>query len=363
MLSRILYLLPNPIERAQVDSALPHIEFQIHKTRLALANAAENYFSAEARVSHSLETLGHALRDHPWLLKLLPQSVVEKIKLGGVVAYGVAQLAPGDFASQSTQLLASSTNLGAEADKAQRMGLLDDRPVSFHVIESSQRAPITSLADIGSRLDEVNEARKQIRVETYLSKTGQRTLLVYLPGTQSLLPVAGENPFDLTSDTQLTTDPHHSQLLKAIRIALGESGAKGSKVIFAGYSLGGIAAAQLAAQGGFDVGGVVTIGSPVGQVHLPTNVPVLSIQHNNDPIPSATGTVNPLTENWATVSREAKLPLGSPALSAHDLDKYCETLGLVDKTQLTGVSRVRQMIMSQLIGSKLETTKTFEFDR
>jgi hypothetical protein len=121
MLSRILYLLPNPIERAQVDSALPHIEFQIHKTRLALANAAENYFSAEARVSHSLETLGHALRDHPWLLKLLPQSVVEKIKLGGVVAYGVAQLAPGDFASQSTQLLASSTNLGAEADKAQRI--------------------------------------------------------------------------------------------------------------------------------------------------------------------------------------------------------------------------------------------------
>jgi hypothetical protein len=96
---------------------------------------------------------------------------------------------------------------------------------------------------------------------------------------------------------------------------------------------------------------------------MPSNVPVLSVQHNNDPIPSATGTVNPLTENWATVSREAKLPLGTPALSAHDLDRYCETLGLVDKTNLAGVSRVREMILSQLTGSKLETTQTFEFDR
>jgi pimeloyl-ACP methyl ester carboxylesterase len=363
MLDRILYLLPNPIERAQVDAALPHIEFQLHKTRLALATAAENYFSAEARVSHSLETLGHALRDHPWLLRVLPQSTLDKIRVGGAVAYGVAQLAPGDFASQSTQLLASSTNLGGQADKAQRVGLLNDRPVSFHLIASSQRAPIRSLAEIGSRLDEVNEAKKQIRVETYVSQTGQRTLMVYLPGTQSLLPVAGDNPFDLTSDTQLATDARHSQLLTAIRQALAESGAKGSKVIFAGYSLGGIAAAQLAAQGGLDVAGVVTIGSPVGQVHLPSNVPVLSVQHNNDPIPAATGAVNPLTENWATVSREAKLPLGAPALAAHNLDRYCETLGLVDKTHISGVSRVREMILSQLKGSKLETTQTFEFDR
>ena len=134
-------------------------------------------------------------------------------------------------------------------------------------------------------------------------------------------------------------------------------------MILAGYSLGGIAAAQIAAQGGFEVTGVITIGSPVGQVHLPAGVPVLSIEHANDPVPAATGESNPLTENWATVSREAKLPLGAVSLEAHELNRYRETLAMVDQTPIEGVSRVRDLILGQLNGAKLEKSETFEFSR
>ena len=363
LLGNILHLLPNPIERAQVDAALPSIEYRIHKTRLALAVTAENYFSADARVAHSLEAVGHALRDHPWLLRLLPKSTLEEMRAGGFAAFAIAQFAPGDFGSQSTRLLASSTDLGKQTDSAQNLGLLNDKKVEFHVVETSQRAPVRSLAEIGSRIYELNEAKRQIRVETYLAADGQRTLLVYLPGTQSLSPIAAHNPFDATSDAVLATDPKHSQLLKAITAALNQAGAKGAHVVLAGYSLGGIAAAQLAAQGGFDVSGVITIGSPVGQVHVPGGVPVLSIQHSNDPVPAATGESNPLTQNWATVSREANLPLGAPALEAHELVRYRETLGMVDTTKLDGVSRVRDLILNQLLSGKLEKAETFEFNR
>ena len=156
-----------------MNAVLPVIEYRIQKTRLALATAAENYFSADARVAHSLESLGHALRDHPWLIQLIPKPVLEKLQTYGTAAFAVAQFAPGDFGSQSTRFLASSTDLGKKADSVQRFGLLNDRPVSVREIATLQRAPISSLADIGSRIDEVNELKRQIRIDTYESENGQ----------------------------------------------------------------------------------------------------------------------------------------------------------------------------------------------
>jgi len=363
LFARIFHLLPNPIHRAQVDIALPAIEYRIHRTRLALAIAAENYFSADAQVAHSIESIGHTIRAHPWLLNLIPKAALERIQAGGAIAFGVAQFAPGSIAAKSTRLLASSTDLDEGVDSAQRIGLLNDKSVKFHAVATETRQPISTLADIGSRIQSIDESVGQILVETYVASNGSRTLLVYLPGTQSFSPIGGNNPFDLATDTALLTEPENSELLKAVAAALNQSGAKGANVIFAGYSLGGIAAAALAIQSGQTVSGVVTIGAPVGQFQLPENVPVLSIQHSNDPVPAASGETNPLTKNWATVSRSAELPLGTPALEAHDLDHYRETLAMVDAETLAGVSRVRELILSRVAGSQLAKAQAFEFRR
>jgi hypothetical protein len=363
LFSRIFHLLPNPIHRAQVDLALPLIEYRIQRTRIALATAAENYFSADAQVAHSIESIGNALRAHPWLLNLIPKAALERIQTGGAIAFGVAQFAPGSIAASSTRLLASSTDLDERVDSVQRIGLLNDRSVKFRSVAAELRKPISSLADIGSRIQSVDASSGQVLVETYVAPNGSRTLLVYLPGTQSFSPIAGKNPFDLVTDTALLTEPENSELLKAVSAALNQSGAKGANVIFAGYSLGGIAAAALATQSGQAVSGVVTIGAPVGQFQLPENVPVLSIQHSNDPVPAASGETNPLTKNWATVSRSAELPLGTPAMEAHDLDRYRETLAMVDAETMPGVSRVRELILNQVLGSRLSKAEAFEFRR
>jgi predicted esterase len=297
------------------------------------------------------------------LLNLIPKAALERIQAGGAIAFGVAQFAPGSIAASSTRLLASSTDLDERVDSVQRVGLLNDRSVKFHSVATELRKPITSLAEIGSRIEELDASSGQVLVETYVAPNGSRTLLVYLPGTQSFSPIAGKNPFDLVTDTALLTEPENSELLKAVSAALNQSGAKGSNVIFAGYSLGGIAAAALAIQSGQAVSGVVTIGAPVGQFQLPENVPVLSIQHSNDPIPAASGETNPLTKNWATVSRSAELPFGTPAMEAHDLDRYRETLAMVDAETMPGVSRVRELILNQVLGSRLLKAEAFEFRR
>ena len=358
-----LNFLPDPIARLQLDSQLPLLECRVQKTRLALSVAAENYFTTEARVSHTLEAVGHALQKHPWLLHLIPKPVLREIEVAGLSAFAVAQLAPGNFGKQATGALASTVNLESELAKANRRGLLVDRPVQFRQIASRSSAPVGSVTEIGRRIEEVNRFKRQIRIDTYVGGDGQKTMLVYLPGTQSLLPIAGSNPFDVTTDATLAANPDQSQLLKAISGALDSAGAKGAHVIFAGYSLGGIAAAELAASGRFDVTGVITIGSPIGQVNLPSGIPVLSIENSNDPVPAATGRVNPLTENWATVSAEAKLHLGVPAIEAHELENYFGTLQEVDQTKMLGASRVRDLIVGQLKGSELTETQTYEFNR
>jgi len=358
-----LNLLPDPIARLQLDSQLPLLEYRVQKTRLALAVAAENYFTTEARVSHTLEAVGHALQRHPWLLHLIPESTLREIEVAGLSAFAVAQLAPGNVGKQATGALASTMNLVGQLAKANRRGLLVDQPVQFHLVASKTRTPIGSVTEIGRRIDEVNLAKRQIRIETYVGGNGQKTMLVYLPGTQSLSPIAGSNPFDATTDASLAARPNQSQLLKAISGALDSAGARGVHVILAGYSLGGMAAAELAASGRFDVTGVITIGSPIGQVELPSGIPVLSIENSNDPVPAATGRVNPLTENWATVSAEAKLQQGAPAIEAHKLEHYFGTLREVDQTKMAGPSRVRDLIVSQLKGSELSETQTYEFNR
>jgi hypothetical protein len=57
------------------------------------------------------------------------------------------------------------------------------------------------------------------------------------------------------------------------------------------------------------------------------------------------------------------LPLGTPALEAHDLDRYRETLAMVDAETIAGVSRVRELILSQVAGSQLAKAQAFEFRR
>ena len=50
-------------------------------------------------------------------------------------------------------------------------------------------------------------------------------------------------------------------------------------------------------------------------------------------------------------------------MEAHDLDRYRETLAMVDAETMPGVSRVRELILNQVLGSRLSKAEAFEFRR
>lgn len=355
--------LPNPVHRAQVDIQVPVLLGRMTKTRLALAATAENYFTADAQLAHKLEDLGNVIRDNPWIVKLIPRGVAEKIEAAGAVGFVFAQLAPGATAANATRTLAATRDLESDLSKANGVGLFVDRQVEFKPVSVEPQLEARSLTTLGHSLAKLNSLDAQIRVETYVSPGGEKTLLVLLPSTQSMLPVAGANPFDLTTDATLAINPEESELQKAVVRALASAGAREANVILAGYSLGGVLAANIASSNEFNVTGVVTIGSPVGHLEIPAQIPVLSLQHQNDPVPAMTAATNPLTENWATATRMVELGIAEPAINAHEFEHYEKTLALADTSTNRGLVRVRELILTQLVESQLVSTQGFSFSR
>jgi pimeloyl-ACP methyl ester carboxylesterase len=180
---------------------------------------------------------------------------------------------------------------------------------------------------------------------------GGSVWVVEVSGTQDWGLRAGGSPFDLTTDVRsmaqastVLADGVQQALARAQADSAGpspsSSAARGDAVMLVGHSLGGIAAAGLAASPRFTaehrVTHVVTLGAPVARMPVPTSTQVLSLEHTRDPVPRLDGERNPDRATWVTVTRDVHdhgaegAEAAARASRAHDLDAYVETAGLVD---------------------------------
>lgn len=351
MFHELFLLLSDPIHRVQFDTHVPHLEAKLGLLRLKLAHAADSYFTAEARVARSLDNLGHIVRDHPWIWNLLPAPVKDQVVIGGAAALAASLVAPGNTGARAVRLFAATQNV------EERLAGVGESKVTGSLVSSIRgERPARTLSDLASRVASTNDKKAQIRIERYENGT----FVVYLPGTQS----GSHNPFDLTTDARLASNAEQSELALAVKRAMTEAGiGKTSPVVLVGYSLGGLLASELSRDGSFNVTGVLTLGSPIGQVPIPSDVSVVSLEHSNDPIPGLTGETNPLTENWVTASRGVKLEALEPALDAHSIENYKETAALADESQEVGMRRVRENLLEPIRGQRLVESLNFEFRR
>jgi pimeloyl-ACP methyl ester carboxylesterase len=171
---------------------------------------------------------------------------------------------------------------------------------------------------------------------------------VEIPGTHVWNPSTGSDPFDVTSCVH-TLAGHSSAAGATVLAALRQAGAsRDEPVLLAGHSLGGMTAAQLAAdpavRRSLHITHVVTAGAPVALSGVPGDVHVLSIEHSDDLVPRLDGAQNPDRPGWVTVSRPATdLPQppgpGSEPSTAdahprlavtHDAAGYARTAARVD---------------------------------
>lgn len=197
----------------------------------------------------------------------------------------------------------------------------------------------------------------EIRVVEQINAAGQRAFTVVLPGTREMWN--DSNPQDHLSNVQLMAGLT-SDLMVAVHKALELAGiAPEDPVVLVGHSQGGIVAAQLAADAEFvrryNVQGVLTLGSPVGQVRLPQHIASLHLENMQDAVPALDGVANTADVQHVTVVR---------AGGSHAVQDYGITL-----TAAVGASRSVRQVEQRLATSagwrsgSRATVRSYRFER
>jgi len=248
----------------------------------------------------------------------------------------------------------------------------------------------SSIAQLVGTLGQVDDAAAdKIRVDrlTPLLASSGALFVAYVPGTQIWSATKGKNVFDATSNVAAMAGRNLAASERAVDQALRMAGdGRGDRVLLVGHSQGGIVAGNLASrQGyqshdakargtGYQVAGLVTIGSPIGQLADLVRVPTLSIEHTNDVVPKFDNRQNPLQSNWVTATREVK---AEGLTGPHEIARYRETAELVDRTATQpasstrlvdevarpGLQDIRQQILSVLAERKIEKSSWFQLNR
>jgi pimeloyl-ACP methyl ester carboxylesterase len=151
---------------------------------------------------------------------------------------------------------------------------------------------------------------------------------------------------------------------RAVLEAMNQAGiAETDEVIFVGHSQGGMVAGNLAQHpAGYITAGLVTIGAPIAQLKL-SKVPVMAIEHVNDPIPNASGRVNPLSKNRVTIQRTALASESDAPMHSHSLKSYKNTTQEVDASKSRGIVNIKQQLLSQVQGAPIGKAMDFVISR
>jgi hypothetical protein len=229
--------------------------------------------------------------------------------------------------------------LGSEAIAAGAAGLLPPVPGRVAVRRVFRPLPAPAPASLGELADRVppaGAAEPQVRVERYDDPDGRRWI-VYVTGTVTFAADGGAEPFDMRSNLQgVAGRPSASQ--EAVLQAMRTAGVRTDEpVLLVGHSQGALDAVRIAEHGGYRVGGVVTLGGPTGQIALSPSVPVLALEHDEDPVPALGGAAATGAAGRARILVRRRLysrkdpPPGS-GVPSHALERYAETLHQVERS-------------------------------
>lgn len=168
---------------------------------------------------------------------------------------------------------------------------------------------------------------------------GVRHWIVQFPSTKSWHPRPGVAPNDLTADLVIGAE-HEATITRAALATMREAGIlPGEPVVLAGFSLGGMVAAQVAARAhaeGFTVTHLVVAGTPLGRLPIPTGVRALAIEHVLDLVPRIDARENPVrldldgSEVLVTVKAGPPVSPGFRLGALHQAIAYADTAAAIE---------------------------------
>ena len=314
--------LTQPLKRIGLAMELPALQERIRYLLQALDAATNEYFDGEALVAKELTDIG---------------------------------------------LISAPIIAGGLIDLANEAGMFREHRVSATQVDRFWRSAPLGLEGLAQRLVEIR-GTSQVVIERF----GNR-FIAYLPGTQTWSPIGLKNPIDFTSNLQAMKGSGLAASERGVQLALAEAvGVSGvgssASILLVGHSQGGLIAANIAAKDP-RVKGLVTFGAPISQLADQIKVPTVAIQHKNDIVPKLGLKANPMLENMVTVERVMRIsqPLVA-VLEAHEIEGYAKTAEMADKSQETGLNRVREQVLERFlpqnsIGVETGETNVYKLER
>ena len=185
----------------------------------------------------------------------------------------------------------------------------------------------TAPQGVDSLLARVPQDSDQVRIDA-IDRDGAMSYVVYISGTRDFSPVAGGEPWDLTSGFHALRGEDESGCERAVRAAMEDAGiAHGDDVVFVGHSLGGLTAMRIAESGDFAVSDVLTAGAPIHKVSLDASTRVTVLEHTDDLIPAVSGVA---VATSAVTIRSAFGRSTTGMWGAHNLSSYRSTAREID---------------------------------
>ncbi|MFB0833578.1 hypothetical protein ACX8Z9_04075 [Arthrobacter halodurans] len=271
------------------------------------------------------------------------------------------------------------------AGVATRLEWVEVAPIEISVVAPARRVPFAGTVDGLMALQRAAEPPESgagaLLVTTVDTPSGPVHVLT-LPGTQlrhgdapGSVPGPGAaphaNPWDAGGIVEgMGLGSQH--VAAAALEALERVGAKsGDRLVLAGYSQGGIHAANLAADprlaAAFDVEQVFTVGSPVGNMDLPAGVRAFHVEHVDDPVPGTEGATNPDTRNRVTVYLDGYgggVDRGQGGFgAAHDLQNYSAELSALRASTDPALVEAGAALGAVFAGATAATTRTVSLRR
>ncbi len=226
---------------------------------------------------------------------------------------------------------------------------------------TAPRAAPTSVRQVIDHIPRSVDGQAQVRISTYRDQHGKEVHLVSVAGTSSG-ELGGENVFDNLSNLAAYAGDD-DQSVAAVEKAMAEAGIQpGDAVVFSGYSQGALVITRLAESGQWQVQSVVTAGSPAHGNEIPGHIPVVQLEHNNDPITGLQGIADPPRNQVALVVRNTHpegVPPGSDPLTGHMFDEYQLTADQYD--QLDGKYNVAHRDRTLAALSDVEVVRSVDY--
>jgi hypothetical protein len=304
------------------------------------------------------------LRGHPFFVNTVRESVMssDDALLGYLGVPRVVSRALGD---EGLGLTGASTTAALVAGLGGAVGLVRNTPV--RLTAESTPTQVSPVEGAEERLDRVptptDSDGAQITIERYEYEGKPDAFIAYVAGTATFDPFVTDEPLDMESNVLNMVDGS-SASAEALRQALAAAGADASsQVQLVGYSQGGAADARVAESGEFDVQGILTFGSPTGQIELPTDIPAILVEHDDDLVAALGGRQD--NESALLVNRRVyddwQVPTDEP-VPAHLRSNYAETARMMDAS--TGELRSTIDALDSLTqGATRVTSTNYEFER